>query len=290
MSSQYWWWMWPIGHDQVARGMKGCVLRAPGAAQRQKLLSSLLVLQTIGFQEREWNLKIDVADEDTFGLTWILNRLMECSQVTLRLCLYWVQRGYGRASLSETRTQCMPVRAGRAASRRTFSVNTANIDYIYYQQCLDIHRKWSHVFSVSATQLTKISSSVALMSVHIQIYEPLLLKLDLHILRSPSIAATTAWRWETSSDFAGARVCSPSPANLYTQTHNALIRPQQHIMQCCYNHMTDGEDRYVPDDLPLLLRTTGPEPQDYVADLDREKYTKTVKIHHQQILHAKWGL
>lgn len=80
--------MWPIGHDQVARGMKGCVLRAPGAAQRQKLLSSLLVLQTIGFQEREWNLKIDVADEDTFGLTWILNRLMECSQVTLRLCLY----------------------------------------------------------------------------------------------------------------------------------------------------------------------------------------------------------
>lgn len=41
--------------------------------------------------------------------------------------------------------------------------------------------------------------------------------------------------------------------------------------------MTDKEDRYVPDDLSLLPRSTRPEPQDYVADLDQDKYTKIYK-------------
>lgn len=37
------------------------------------------------------------------------------------------------------------------------------------------------------------------------------------------------------------------------------------------NDWTGGEDRYVPDDLPLLLWSSRPEPQDYVAHLNRDK-------------------
>ena len=37
--------------------------------------------------------------------------------------------------------------------------------------------------------------------------------------------------------------------------------------------MSDEQDRPVPDDLSLLLRSSRPQPQDDVAHLDRDKHT-----------------
>lgn len=47
--------------------------------------------------------------------------------------------------------------------------------------------------------------------------------------------------------------------------------------------MTDEEDTHVPDDLPFLLRSARPEAQDYVANLDQDKYTKMYKRLHFNI-------
>lgn len=33
------------------------------------------------------------------------------------------------------------------------------------------------------------------------------------------------------------------------------------------------ENKTIPDDLSLLLRSSGPEPKDYVANLDQDKHT-----------------
>lgn len=42
--------------------------------------------------------------------------------------------------------------------------------------------------------------------------------------------------------------------------------------------MTEKEDRCIPDNLSLLLRSSRPEAQDYVANLDQDKYKSMKKI------------
>lgn len=87
--------------------------------------------------------------------------------------------------------------------------------------------------------------------------------------------------------------CSPcllslSNQPLHTHTHaqrktqiqwKTFIRSNSIFFKVVCDDMTDKEGSSVPDDLSLLLRSTRPEPQDYVADLDQDKYTKVYKTH-----------
>lgn len=93
---------------------------------------------------------------------------------------------------------------------------------------------------------------------------------DLRIWHSPSTAATTAWRWGTSSDLAAAHVCSPALTNPYTHTNNNISLVKQHTR--LHNKGGDQVDSYTPDDLGLLLRSARPEAQDYVANLGEDKH------------------